>query len=217
MKPFRTLLAVAAVAAPVALSLPAFAQAPAQPQRPAQAQQPQRPAQAQPPAQAPRPAQAQPPARAPAQAAPQAGGPVSIGRFDDWEAATLTEGGQKVCYAFTRAAASNPRIENRGEVVLVLTHRGRSRDEVAVRAGYTYPANAEPAGTVEASGGNTTLAFFTAADAAFVRDRAAAVTAFERGRSLRLSGPGPRGGAVTDIFSLRGFTAARRAISEACR
>jgi hypothetical protein len=203
MKPFRTLLAAVAVAAPVALSLPAFAQAPAQPQRPAQAQQPQRPAQAQPPART--------------QAAPQAGGPVSIGRFDDWEAATLTEGGQKVCYAFTRAAASNPRIDNRGEVVLVLTHRGRSRDEVAVRAGYTYPANAEPAGTVEASGGNATLAFFTAADAAFARDRAAAVAAFERGRSLRLSGPGPRGGAVTDIFSLRGFTAARRAIGEACR
>jgi hypothetical protein len=203
MKPFRTLLAALAVAAPVALSLPAFAQAPAQPQRPTQAQQPQRPAQAQPPART--------------QAAPQAGGPISIGRFDDWEAATLTEGGQKVCYAFTRAAASNPRIENRGEVVLVLTHRGRSRDEVAVRAGYTYPAKAEPAGTVEASGGNATLAFFTAGDAAFVRDRAAAVAAFERGRSLRLSGPGPRGGAVTDIFSLRGFTAARRAISEACR
>lgn len=194
---FRTLLAAVAVAAPVAMSLPAVAQAPAQPQRPAQAQQPQRPAQAQPPA--------------------QAGGPVSIGRFDDWEAATLTERGQKVCYAFTRVAASNPRVENRGEVVLVLTHRGRSRDEVAIRAGYTYPANAEPAGTVEASGGNTTLAFFTAGDAAFARDRAAAVAAFERGRALRLAGPGPRGGAVTDMFSLRGFTAARRAIGEACR
>jgi hypothetical protein len=200
----RTLLAAAALAA----SLPALAQQPAQQQRPAQPAQPQRPAQAQP-AQAPRPAQAQAPA--------QAGGPVSIGRFDDWEAATLTERGQKVCYAFTRAAASNPRVDNRGEVVLVLTHRGRSRDEVAIRAGYTFPANAEPAGTVEASGGNISLAFFTAGDAAFARDRAAAVAAFERGRSLRLSGPGPRGGAVTDIFSLRGFTAARRAIGEACK
>jgi hypothetical protein len=149
--------------------------------------------------------------------AQQPGGPASIGRFEDWEAATLTERGQKVCYAFTRAAASNPAVQGRGEVVLIVTHRGRSRDEVAMRAGYTYPANAEPAGTVEASGGNTALAFFTAGEAAFARDRAAAVAAFERGRALRLSGPGPRGGTVTDMFSLRGFTAARRAISEACK
>ncbi len=203
----RTLLAAAAMAASLSVPLPASAQQqpaqqqPAQPQRPAPAQQPQRPAQAQQPA--------QPPA--------QAGGPASIGRFDDWEAATLTERGQKVCYAFARAAASNPRVENRGDVVLVVTHRGRSRDEVAVRLGYALPANAEPGGTVEASGGNISLAFFSAGDAAIARDRAAAVAAFERGRALRLSSPGPRGGAVTDIFSLRGFTAARRAISEACK
>jgi len=164
---------------------------------PVSAQQPQRPAQ-------------QPQAQA-------SGGPSLIGRFEDWEAATLTERGEKVCYAFTRAAASSPSLQGRGEVVLMLTHRGRSRDEVAVRAGYTYPAKAEPAGTVEAAGGNTALAFFAVGEAAFARDRSAAVTAFERGRALRLSGPGPRGGTVTDLFSLRGFTAARRAISEACR
>ncbi len=162
-----------------------------------------------------RPAQGQ--AQTQAQRPAPAAGPASIGRFDDWEAATLNEGGQKVCYAFTRATASSPAVQGRGEVVLVVTHRGRSRDEVAVRAGYTYPARAEPAGTVEAAAGNISLAFFTAADAAFARDRAAAVAAFERGRARRLVGPGPRGGGVTDLFSLRGFTAARRAINEACK
>ncbi|WP_291297813.1 hypothetical protein [Elioraea sp.] len=184
----------------LALALPAMAQqAPQRPAQPAQPQsgQPQRPAQP--------------------QAQPQAGGPTSIGRFDDWEAATLSERGQKVCYAFTRAAASAPAVQGRGEVVLVLTHRGRSRDEVAIRAGYTFPANAEPSGTVEASGGNVALAFFSAGEAAFARDRAAAVNAFERGRALRLTSPGPRGGNVVDMFSLRGFSAARRAINEACK
>jgi glucose/arabinose dehydrogenase len=204
MMMLRTLIAAAVLAA---AWLPAVAQQ--APQRPAQ---PQRPA-AQTPAQAP--AQTQTQAQAQSQA--QGAGPRSIGRFEDWEAATLNERGQQVCYAFTRAAASNPRIENRREVVLVVTHRGRSRDEVAVRAGYTFPERAEPAGTVEASGGNIALAFFTAADAAFARDRAAAVAAFERGRAFRLASPGPRGGTVTDMFSLRGFTAARRAIGEACK
>ncbi|WP_144299670.1 hypothetical protein [Elioraea rosea] len=192
MIPTRMILAAAALV----VAFPALAQQ--APQRPAQPQRPTQPQQAQ------------------AQAQAQ-GGPSSIGRFDDWEAATLSERGQKVCYAFTRAAASAPAVQGRGEVVLVLTHRGRSRDEVAVRAGYTYPNNAEPAGTVEASSGNIALAFFAAGEAAFARDRAAAVNAFERGRSLRLAGPGPRGGTVTDVFSLRGFTAARRAIGEACK
>jgi len=191
------------IAALVVAAAPALAQQAQPPQRPAQPAQPQRPAQ-QAPAQ-------QPPAQQ------REGVPASIGRFEDWEAAAFTERGQKVCYAFTRAVASSPAVQGRDEVILVVTHRGRSRDEVAVRAGYQFPANAEAVGTVEAAGGNVTLAFFTAGEAAFARDRPAAVAAFERGRSLRLAAPGPRGGTVTDVFSLRGFTAARRAIGEACR
>jgi hypothetical protein len=143
--------------------------------------------------------------------------PTTIGTFQDWQAATFTEDGRRVCYAFTRAARSQPAVPNRGEVVLMVTHRAASRDQVAVRAGYTYPAGAEPAGTVEAAAGNVSLAFFTAGDAAFARGRAEAVEAFRRGRALRLQGPGPRGGTVTDTFSLMGFSAAHRAISEACR
>jgi hypothetical protein len=152
---------------------------------------------------------------APVQA--QQAAPTAIGTFQDWQAATFTEGGNKVCYAFTRAGRSQPNVPNRGEVVLTVTHRQGSRDQVAVRAGYTYPAGAEPAGTVEASAGNVSLAFFTAGDAAFARDRAEAIQGFQRGRAFRLQGPGPRGGTVTDTFSLMGFSAAYRAISDACR
>ena len=43
------------------------------------------------------------PATHPAPTAPKA-----IGKFDDWTAATHQEGGQTVCYAFTRAATSTP-------------------------------------------------------------------------------------------------------------
>lgn len=147
----------------------------------------------------------------------QQAGPTSIGVFQDWQAATLTESGNKVCYAFTRASRSQPNVANRGEVVLTVTHRPGSRDQVAVRAGYSYPSGAEPAGTVEASAGNVSLAFFAAGDAAFARDRSEAIQGFQRGRALRVQGPGPRGGTVTDTFSLLGFSAAYRAISDACK
>ena len=45
-------------------------------------------------------AQAKP---APAPAPAKADGPKSIGTFQDWQAATHTEGGQTVCSALTRA------------------------------------------------------------------------------------------------------------------
>src|SRR6185312_3024236 len=44
---------------------------------------------------------------APAHPAPAAG-PKSIGKFDDWTAATHLESGQTVCYAFVRAESSSP-------------------------------------------------------------------------------------------------------------
>ena len=40
--------------------------------------------------------------------------PKSIGKFDDWTAATHKEAGQTVCYAFTRAQSSAPSLPGRG-------------------------------------------------------------------------------------------------------
>ena len=76
-------------------------------------------------------AQAKP---APAPAPAKADGPKSIGTFQDWQAATHTEGGQTVCYALTRAKTAGA-VPGRGEVVLTVTHRPNLRDAVAISAG----------------------------------------------------------------------------------
>ncbi len=121
-----------------------------------------------------------------------------------------TEGGQKVCYAFTRATRTDPSREN---VIMTVTHRANGRDQVALSAGYAYPRNAAVTVTV----GQTQLAFYTGGSSAFARDGRAAVASFRAGAQAVARGPRAGGrGTATDTFTLTGFTAAYEAISQEC-
>ena len=146
----------------------------------------------------------------PAPAPAKAEGPKSIGTFQDWQAATHTEGGQTVCYALTRAKPAGA-VPGRGEVVLTVTHRPNLRDAVAISAGFAYAANAE----VKVEAGPATLDFYTAQRSAFAREGAKAVAAFNRVQQATAKSPGPRG-PVSDTFSLKGFTQAYGGITKAC-
>ena len=138
--------------------------------------------------------------------------PRLIGKYDDWQAVTHAEAGQTVCYAFTRASSSVPTLPGRGDVVLTVTHRPGIRDNVAVSAGYAFPATAEMQLAVE----GTVLPFYTANRSAFARDGHAATAVFARARQAVARAPGPRGVMVTDTFPLRGFGPAYAAMNRAC-
>lgn len=135
-----------------------------------------------------------------------------IGKFEDWTAATHSEAGQSVCYAFTRAQTSTPAVPGRGDVVLTVTQRPSGRDAVAMSAGFAIVANVDAVMTVE----KADLAFYTSGRSAFARDGHAAVTAFEKARTSSMRSPGPHNTPVVDVFSLRGFGAAYAAINKAC-
>jgi hypothetical protein len=143
-------------------------------------------------------------------AAAHPAGPKSIGKFEDWTAATHQESGASVCYAFTRVQSSAPTLAGRGPVVLTVTERASGRDAVAIEAGLTYAANA----TVTVQVDQTGLEFYTAGRNAFARDGKAAVTAFSKGSRAIARSPAPK--EVTDTFSLRGFSQAYAAITKAC-
>lgn len=154
------------------------------------------------------------PAHAQNRAAAPASGPSSLGEFQSWTAVAHAENGQKVCYAFTRARSAEG-VPGRAasNVMLLVTHRPGSRDQVAVRAGYGFARNAETKLTV----GTTELPFFTAGETAFARDGRAVVAALRGGREAVSRGPGPNGrGQATDSFPLAGFSAAYEAISREC-
>lgn len=137
--------------------------------------------------------------------------PSRLGDHGAWTAATHVEGGQKVCYAFTRATRSDP--AGRSDVRLTVTHRPGQRDSVVLSAGYPYPRGAE----VKLSVGATELAFYTNGSHAAARDSAAAIRAFRGGREGVARGPGAGGrGTATDSFSLSGFGAAHDAIGREC-
>jgi hypothetical protein len=146
----------------------------------------------------------------PAHPAPAAAGPKSIGKFDDWTAATHSESGQTICYAFTRAQSSAPALPGRGAVVLTVTERSSGRDAVAMEAGFSYAPNTTVTLQVDQAG----LEFYTSGRNAFARDGKAAVSAFGKGSRAISRSPGPK--EVTDTFSLKGFGAAYAAIAKAC-
>lgn len=155
--------------------------------------------------------------RPPAKPAPTANAPKSLGKFDDWQGATFNEGGQTVCYAFTRARASTPAISGRGEVLLTVTHRPAVRDAVSLSAGFNYATGA--AVSLQADGG--ALEFYVAQRSAFARDGKASVaslqkTAGQKNATATMKSQGPKNVIVSDSFSLKGFTAAYAAIGRAC-
>ena len=137
-------------------------------------------------------------------------GPRRLGDFNDWTAAVHAEGGQRVCYAFTRASRTDPQRDN---VILTVTHRNAGRDQIAISAAYTFPRNAAVTVTV----GQRELPFYTGGSSAFARDGRAAIAAFRSGANATSRGPRAAGrGTATDTFSLSGFTAAYEAISREC-
>ena len=141
-----------------------------------------------------------------------AAGPKSIGKFDDWTAATHQEGGATVCYAFTRVQSASPALPGRGPVLRTVTDRPTGRDTVAIEAGFTFAPNASVTVQVDQTG----LEFYTDKRNAFARDGKAAVTAFGKGSRAIARSPGPKEATVTDTFSLKGFSPAYAAILKAC-
>lgn len=152
-------------------------------------------------------------AAAPAAAQPRPE-PQRLGAFQSWTAATAQENGQKVCYAFARAARSEGGPQNRAAVTLTVTHRAAGRDQVAVSVGYPYPRQAEAVLTV---GTAEARSYGVVQSSAFFPNGAQLIAAFRNGRDAVVRSPGPPGRpAVTDTFPLAGFGAAYDAISREC-
>lgn len=151
---------------------------------------------------------------APALAQQPAASPRVLGSFQEWTAASFTDGGQRICYAFARASrVEGPGPRRAEDAQLMVTHRPDARDQVAVRGGYPFPRGAELRLVV----GSTDLPAYTSQDSAFLRDGRAAVAAMRTGRQAIARAPGQGGrGSVQISFPLAGFSAAYDAISREC-
>ena len=138
------------------------------------------------------------------------GAPKELGRFQNWIAATYSENGRDICYAFTRAGNQDPATGS--GPVLSVTDRPSGRNQVAISGGPAYAKDAEITVQVDQTG----LDFYTSGRDAFARDNDAATTAFARGATAVARAPTARGGQTTLSFNLDGFSAAHDAVEKAC-
>jgi invasion protein IalB len=151
---------------------------------------------------------------APAAAQQRAATPQRVGEHGAWTAATHAENGQKVCYAFARAARSEGAAPNRGPVTLTVAHRPSGRDQVALSAGHALQRTAQ---SVLSVGTQEFRSYAVVQSNAFFQSSAEFIAALRRGRDAVARTPAASGrGTVTDTFSLSGFTAAYEAISREC-
>jgi hypothetical protein len=140
-----------------------------------------------------------------------------ISTTGDWSAFQFTAGEAQVCYMASTPLDMEPKNVNRGGVFVQVTHDGRvaTRDVVSVIAGYTFEASS----TVVATIGPVEFRMFTDRDGAWnptpEQDRAM-VQAMISGASMTVVGHSSRGTETHDLYSLLGFTAAYRAIEDAC-
>ncbi len=142
---------------------------------------------------------------------------VPIGNFGDWEAYKESEGGKAVCYMGSQPKKAKGKYKKRGETYILVTHRPaeKSLNVISIKAGYTYQSGSE----VDVVIGETTFKMFTDAGHAFAYDSktdGAIVKAMIRGARMIIKGTSSRGTQTTDTYSLKGFTAAYKAINNAC-
>ena len=142
-----------------------------------------------------------------------------IGTHGKWTAYTYMENKQRVCYMAAKPDKSEGAYSRRGEVMLLVTHRPSEKafDVISMVAGYPYKPDTDATVSV----GSQRFELFTiGSDRAWARDSKtdqALTQSMIKGSTAVVRGTSSRGTPTTDTFSLIGFTAAYKAISDTCK
>ncbi len=141
-----------------------------------------------------------------------------LGSFGDWEAYRESDGGKAVCYVGSQPKKAKGKYKKRGETYVLITHRPaeKSFGVFSFKAGYSYRKDSETDVII----GAKTFKLFTDSGHAFAYDQktdAAIIKAMIKGATMVVKGTSSRGTLTTDTYSLKGFSAAYRAIGKACK
>ena len=141
-----------------------------------------------------------------------------IGTHGAWTAYSYQEDSGIVCYIASEPTKAEGNYTRRGYVFALVTHRPseNSIDVVSIVAGYPYQENSD----VTVRLGTKNFELFTHGERAWTRDESDdkdLVSSMVRGSSMIVKGTSGRGTLTTDSYSLSGFTAARKEISDACK
>ena len=141
-----------------------------------------------------------------------------IGKFKDWEAMTLNEAGEKICFAQTKPVLQAPK-SNKREAKLFVTFRPNEKitDEISVTPGYEFNKN----NSVTAVSGKYKFKFdIKQSGFAWIADNkieVKMVRQMKRGSRIMITGYNQKGSQTIDHYSLLGFTKAYEAAKTTCR
>ena len=141
-----------------------------------------------------------------------------IGKFKDWEAMTLDETGEKICFAQTKPILQAPK-SNKREAKLFVTFRPNEKitDEISVTPGYEFNKN----NSVTAVSGKYKFKFdIKQSGFAWIADNkieVKMVRQMKRGSRIMITGYNQKGSQTIDHYSLLGFTKAYDTAKTSCR
>jgi hypothetical protein len=140
------------------------------------------------------------------------------GTFKDWTTYSRDAGGDKSCYAITKAKTMSPSSVRHGDIYFMVSNwrSGVANEQPSFLASYDLNNNIPP----EASIGSKKAVFYAANNEAFIEnsaDEATLVRAMRGGSTMRMKARSKRGTDVAYSFSLSGVTAALKKAKDACR
>ena len=141
-----------------------------------------------------------------------------LGKFQDWRAHHFAEGKNRICTMWTQPRDARGKYTRRGEIFALVNHRPAEKRVGIVSFEMGYPFAPGKKLEVSVDGGEVTrlpasgsLAWH---DSREVNRRL--VAKMQDGLEMVARGQSQRGTKTVDTYSLRGFTAAYKAISSAC-
>ena len=141
-----------------------------------------------------------------------------LGKFQDWRAHHFNEEGKRVCTMWTQPKKAEGKYTRRGEIFALVNHRPAEERTgiVSFEMGYPFAAGKELSVSVD---GGAAIRLPTSGSLAWHDSRKVnrqLVQAMQNGLRMVATGRSARGTKTVDTYSLRGFTAAYRAISRSC-
>ena len=141
----------------------------------------------------------------------------SIGKFKDWEAFTVTENDNKICFAQSIPILRAPKKFERNPSRLFITFRPSEdiKDEVSATSGYTFQKEK----IVKAKTGKKTYDFFSQEEFAWILDTEEEqrfIKAMRKASRVMIIGRTEKGKQTIDHYSLMGFTKAYNTAKKNC-
>ena len=147
--------------------------------------------------------------------------PKRLSTHHDWVAYEYGSGKDRICYIASRPKSHKPKGINRDPAYFHVTHYPNlsRRGEIHVEVGYPLKQNSRPRARVKVRKKTQDFRFFVKDSSAWVVDQKnpPVVEAMKAGSTMKFTATSARGTVVTDSYSLKGFTAAYKAITRACR